>query len=168
MANVDRETDFRGRQPNERLIFLVRAHPFTFFKVGLIIVALLVVLVGAYASFGASSVSSFATFAVVPVVIFLVLRSYFSWYNSTSILTNERLIAVHQRGFFKRDLSEVAVGNILTTSHVLSGPFQTLFNFGDVKIRVSGATEDEIVLLGVTDPYGLQQKILKASERKET
>lgn len=163
MPNVDNQTDFRGRQPNERVIFLVRAHPFTFFKVGLIIVALLVLLVGAYASFGASSVSSFATFLLVPVVLFLVFRSYFSWYNSTSILTGDRLIAVHQLGFFNRDLSEVAVGNILTTTHVVSGPFQTLFNFGDVKIRVSGAAEDEIVLQGVTDPYGLQQKILKAS-----
>jgi len=157
------QLDFRGRQPDEKVIFLVRAHPFYFVKAGLVVVALLIILVASFASFGASSISSFAVFVIVPVVLWLGIRAYFSWFNSTSILTNERLIAVHQRGFFKRDLSEVAVKNILTTTHVVSGLFQTFFNFGNVKIRVSGATEDEIVLEGVTDPYGLQQKILKAS-----
>lgn len=155
--------DFRGRNPDEEVIFLVRAHPFYFLKAGLIIVALAILLLITFAGFGASSVSSFTTFIIVPIVLLVGFRTWFTWVNSTSILTNERLIAVHQRGLFVRDLSEVAVNNILTTNHTIKGPFQTLFNFGDVKIRVSGAAEDEIVLKGVTDPYNLQQRILKAA-----
>lgn len=158
---------FKGKNPGEKVIFLVRAHPFTFLRSGLEIVALLIVLVVIYAFFGPSSVSAWATFVILPIVLLLGFRVWFIWHNSTYVLTNERLIAVIQKGLFSRDLSEVVAKNILTVNHSISGPFQTLLNFGDIKIRVSGASEDEIVLKSVADPYSLQQMILKSSGRAD-
>lgn len=154
---------FKGKNLDESVIFLVRGHPFVFLKTGLAIVGMLIILVVLYAFFGASSVSAWATFIIVPIALFVGFRQWFNWSNSTYILTSERLIAVAQSGFFSRDLSEVIVGNILTVNHSVKGPFQTLLNFGNVNIKVSGTSEDEIVLRAVADPYSLQQKILKTS-----
>lgn len=158
---------FRGKNPGEQVLFLVRGHPFTFLRTGLAIVGLLVVLVVIFAFFGASGVSAWATFIIVPIVLAIGFRVWFIWSNSTYILTNERLIAVSQSGFFSRDLSEVVVRNILTVNHSVKGPFQTFLNFGNVNIKVSGTSEDEIVLRAVADPYSLQQKILAASGKSD-
>ncbi|MBI3495495.1 PH domain-containing protein [Candidatus Berkelbacteria bacterium] len=161
------DIQFRGKNPDEEVVFLVRAHPFFFMKSGFIAVALLIILVVIFSQFGASSVSSWAIFIIVPIIALLIFHRWFLWSNSIYVLTNERLIAVWQKGFFSRDLAEVDVDNILTTNHTIKGLFQTFFNFGDIKIRVSGTSEEEIVLREVYDPYKLQQKILLASKHKE-
>lgn len=158
---------FKGKNQGEQVMFFVRGHPFTFLRIGLAIVGLLVVLVVIFAFFGASGVSAWATFIIVPIVLAAGFREWFIWSNSTYILTNERLIAVSQSGLFSRDLSEVVVRNILTVNHSVKGPFQTFLNFGNVNIKVSGTSEDEIVLRAVADPYSLQQKILTASGKSD-
>lgn len=154
---------FKGKNPGEEVLFVVRSHPFVFLRTGLGIVGLLIALVVIFAFFGASGVSAWATFIIVPITLAVGFREWFIWSNSTYILTNERLIAVSQSGFFSRDLSEVVVRNILTVNHSVKGPFQTFLNFGNVNIKVSGTSEDEILLRAVADPYSLQQKILTAS-----
>lgn len=163
------ETDltFQGENPDETILFVLRRHPWTLFHAGLVLVVLLVVLTVVLVRFQGSWVTSWTIFLLGPLSLYLAARSWFLWSSSIYVLTNERLIAVDQTGWFHRTVSELALTDILKISHQVEGASATMFNFGDVKIVASGATEADLVLRAVYDPYEVQQRIIRA-KRGET
>ena len=74
------------------------------------------------------------------------------WWNQIYIITSDRVVTVEQRGWFSRSMSESTLENILYINHEVKGPLKTLFGFGDVRIRASGVTEDEIVFYNIPNP----------------
>ena len=157
---------FQGENADETIVFVLKRHPWTLFYSGLIIVVLLLLLTAIFVKFQGSWVTSWAIFLLLPIALYLTFRAWFLWTNSMYVLTNQRLIVVDQRGWFDRKVGELALMDILKISHEVKGAGATMFNFGDVAIIASGATEADLILSAVYDPYEVQQRII-ATKRGE-
>jgi hypothetical protein len=161
--NIDISTDeltFRGQRPDERLIFLLHQHPWVLFRRGLMIVTLLLVLGLVFVVFGPGPLLSLAIFGIVPIALYLFVTAWYTWSNTVFVLTDHRIIAVYQRGWLARNVSETELENIVSIEHAIEGFSKSLFNYGILNIHSSGAAETEILLENIYDPYGVQQKIL--------
>lgn len=164
---ADNDLEFEGENPEEKIVFVLHRHPWSLLKNGLTIVMLLLVLTGSVLAFGASRTTSIVIFIIVPLILYFLARTWFTWSNSVYVLTNERLISVHQAGWFVRSVTEVTLTNITTIGHDVRGAAATLFNFGDIIIQSSGAKEKDMTLTMVYNPYEVQQRIVRA-QRGET
>lgn len=153
---------FQGENPDESIIFVLRRHPWTLFKSGVTVIFLLLIITAIFIKFQGSWVTSWTFFILLPISLYLVLRTWFIWSNSMYVLTNQRLIVVDQRGWFDRKVGELALDDILKISHEVTGAGATMFNFGDVAIIASGATEADLILRAIYDPYEVQQRIIRA------
>lgn len=156
---------FRGQRASEEAIFAIHQHPWFFFKPGVKVIAAIVILVLVIKFAGLSGIFSIA-FAVLGLFIaYETAQVWFRWTNTTYVLTNERIIAVAQNTWFSRSVTEAPLANIMTVNHEIAGPIHSMLNFGNVAIRSSGATENEIVLKNVYDPFDVQQRILDTAKK---
>lgn len=156
------ELTFEGENPNEKMLFILRRHPWTLANTGVVIVVLLWVMTYVFMKYQGSWVTSWALFLIAPVILYLAFRAWFLWNNSVYVLTSDRLICVDQLGWFRRTVTEINLGDILKISHDIKGPAATMFNYGNVDISASGATETDLSLAAVYDPYDVQQQIVRA------
>tara|TARA_B100001971_G_C18203692_1_gene546213 strand:- start:744 stop:1430 length:687 start_codon:yes stop_codon:yes gene_type:complete len=95
-------------------------------------------------------------------------RTWRLWYYSMLVLTDKRLIIINQLGSFDRSVSQVELENTLDISYRKKGFLQTLFNFGSIKIQVTGLEKLEVINL--PNPSLIQQDIfdLRDEHSKET
>lgn len=155
---------FQGEDPNETVVFVLRRHPWTLIHTGLIVLFLLLMITAIFLYFQGSWVTSWGIFILLPIALYLGLRAWFIWANSMYVLTSERVIAVDQTGWFNRTVRELSLDNIMTISHGIQGATATLMNFGDVYIQASGASESDLSLTKIYDPYEVQQRIVRAKK----
>jgi len=116
----------------------------------------------------------FAVFAISPTGLILAVtivlaiiigitiahHAWYSWNRTTVMLTTDRIIFLEQRGFFKRELTELPLHSIHQVSHSVSGILHTLFGFGTVTVATIGA-QQPMTISNVPDPYAIQQEILQ-------
>lgn len=98
--------------------------------------------------------------AVVGLSIFS--RAMYNFSQSVFLITTERLINVHQDGFFKRKITETEIDKVQDASSETKGLFKMMLKFGDLIIRTAGATAGtEIMVENIPNPYEVQQRIAK-------
>lgn len=156
------ELTFRGEDPDERVLFVLRRHPWRLISAGLWIVGLMLLLTAIFLKAQASPVTSYAVFIIVPICLYIAVRAWFLWANSMYVLTTERIITVDQSGWFQRTVRELQLATIMTLTHKIAGPSATMLNYGDVYVQASGAGESDLTLVAVYDPYEVQQRIMRA------
>lgn len=160
------EFNFSGQKKEEKVILIMKQHPWVIVKPAFkILVVVIVTTIAVKISLGFSSTMGFPyIFGLIGLVllIYAASKNYFVWQNSILVLTSSRLIIVDQNGWFNRTVTETNLENILTINHVIKGPVRTMLNFGDLNIRASGVVEDEIIFYDVYNPYDMQQAIIKA------
>lgn len=142
----------------------MRKHLWTLFMPSLVLVISLLVVVGAFTLWKASWITSIIFFIGAFIVLNIFIKAFFVWRSSTYILTNERVIIAEQNGWLNRSVKEANLDDILMINHTIEGFFPTMFNYGRVALNVSGATENELVLDNLYDPYGVQQVIFQAKK----
>lgn len=162
------ELTFRGQRPGERVIFLLHQHPYILMRTGLLIVGLGLVIAAIYLWSGIGLLLSIATLGLVPVIIYLSVTIWYRYVNTMYVLTDHRVIAVYQRGWFLRNVAETELENIVSVEHTIEGFAKSILNYGALNIHSSGAAETEILLENVYDPYGVQQKILDFAKQTTT
>jgi len=158
--------DWMNKKEDEEIILIVRQHPWYFFVPAISILAVFGVLAMIFIFFRSSQVLSWATVVALAMSLYILARAWFVWQSQTYVISNERLVGVEQRGWFTHSVSEATLENILFINHVIKGPIKTMLNFGDVHIRASGVTEDELVFRNVANPYEIQQLVVKAQKTK--
>ncbi len=156
------ELTFRGEDPDERVLFVLHRHPWRLMPAGLLVVVLLLILTAIFLFAQASPLTSYAIFILLPICLYIAAHAWFTWANSIYVLTTERVITVDQSGWFSRTVRELQLTTIMTLTHKITGPSATMLNFGDVYVQASGASESDLTLLAVFDPYEVQQRIMRA------
>lgn len=156
---------FKGQRAGEDAVFAIHQHPWFFFKPGVKVIAAALILILIIKFAGLSLLFTIGFFIVAPFTLYEIAQAWFRFSNTMYVLTNERVIAVVQNSWFSRGVIETPLDNVLTVNHEVAGPIRSVLNFGDVAIRSSGATEDEILLKDVFDPYDVQQKILDTAKQ---
>lgn len=153
------EFRFTGQGPNEDVLVVMQRHPMVLFKAGLIVSVGLILVVASFAIFGASSYSSLIATIYIILALIYGFASWHVWQKSHYIVTNNRVISMLQKSLFHRVISEVPIKLIKNVSYETSGLFQTILDYGAVKVLTSGKDEPDVSFLDISHPYGVQQRI---------
>lgn len=82
------------------------------------------------------------------------------FYLDTWIVTDHRLLEIHQLGLFKRDISELRLSKIQDVNVKVEGILPTFFNYGEVVIQTAGAIP-EFKFEQVPNPQLIKDRILQ-------
>lgn len=82
------------------------------------------------------------------------------YYLDTWIVTDHRVLEIHQIGLFKRDISELRLSKIQDVSVKIEGMMPTFFNYGDVIIQTAGVVQ-EFKFEEIPDPQRIKDEILR-------
>ncbi len=154
------EFHFKGQQPGERVALVLRQHPFVLVEHALKVVGLLLLAVFSFTFAHVASIMVWLGAAFIIAAIIIGIRSWYGWWNTMLLLTNERVLFVEQKGFANRKMSEALLDHIQFVTNQIQGVIHTMFNFGDVKVQTAGSQES-LLLRQLYDPYEIQQNITK-------
>ena len=87
------------------------------------------------------------------------------------VLTNQRIVDIKQRGFFRREVSSLLLPRVQDVTTDVSGVLPSLLGIGDIKVQTAGEDVD-FVMHGIPLPEQMRDLILKyvstVEERKDT
>jgi len=70
---------------------------------------------------------------IVPLIVFAFwFHRWVGWYYSVYIVTNRRIVEIHQKGFFDRSVQEWQLDKIYNVNYHVNGFQAVLFGFGDI------------------------------------
>ena len=150
---------FEGQKPSEEVWLHLKRHPMTMYRLGLGLVGFALLVTAVLVIFGASAFSSIGLSAYILIGGYYAFKAWFIWHNCHYILTTERVIAVDQKGFFHRGVSEAPLDKIQNVAYEVEGPYQTFLDFGTVRILTAGQKEADVEFLFIAHPYDVQQEI---------
>lgn len=133
--------DFPGQQAGESVEMVFRQHPLVmrkelFVGLGLILVGVLPLdFPQVYASESLSSF--FLKFAISMPLIVLVIWfwRWIGWYYSVFIVTDRRILEIHQKGLFNRQVNEWQHDKILNMNYHIPGFQAVIFSYGTITVR---------------------------------
>ncbi|MDB5179048.1 MAG: hypothetical protein JWN01_991 [Patescibacteria group bacterium] len=135
------DQQFPGQHDGEEVIFLFRQHPLVMRKA--LILGLLVILVGVLPLdfpqiYSSPAAAAFLTKIAlgIPVIVFLAwFYRWVGWYYTMYIVTDRRILAIKQKGFFNRKVDEWQLDDISNVNYHINGFQAVLFGFGDITAR---------------------------------
>jgi hypothetical protein len=156
------EFSFNGQRDGEKVMEVVKNHPFVLFLPGLETVLAFAIGAAVMIFFTESQISGVILLVAIAVGLGIFGRAYYNYSQSVLLITNQRLINVHQDGFLKRKIIETDMDKIQDASSEVKGLFKVMLKFGDLIIRTAGATAGtEILVENIPNPYEVQQRIAK-------
>lgn len=152
---------FEGQRENEDILWFSRQHPYVFALTGYLLIFVLLFSSFPLFIFGTTPIAiKFFLFFLVLVIVVMAVK-IFIWWNTIYVLTNQRVIGIHQSRIFFRRVSEVPLENIQNISHTKEGMPQHLLNYGSVEIQTSGG-KIALIIEQIPNPYSVEQQILEA------
>lgn len=167
---------FPGKEPDEQIIMALRCHKIVIGQkiFGLVIGCLIPVAIywaGTRYTNWLDDRSGILYTTVILVFslfeLFLLLFVYHAWVNyylDLWIITNERIIAMEQRGLFNRSVSELRLNRIQDVSSEVKGFLPTLFKYGRIHIQTA-AEQDMFEFKDIPNPEIVARQILELHER---
>lgn len=104
--------------------------------------------------------SLFLLFVYLLIIWQILFISLTDYYLDTWIVTDHRILDIHQIGLFKRDVAELRVPKIQDINVEVKGLLATFFDYGDVIVQTAG-TMPEFNLRQIPHPYKVKDKILE-------
>ena len=158
---------FPEQRKGEKTYLLEHKHPFLMIKPVLILLVALIIL------FFLLRITRFTINSFYVLIFFIIIFGLYgfwawsSWQKTLYILTNLRALVIQQKGFFSKEVAEAPLDNIRDIRWKRIGFWATLFNFGEVKIKVLGGIS-AIHWPGIAKPNLIQEKIQEAIEDIES
>ena len=157
-----KEFTFDGQRADESVEEVVKNHPYILLWPGLKSVCLLAVPIAVLIFWGASTAFTIATFLALLIAFSIFGTTYYEFASSVLIITNQRVLYLDQKGFFRRKITETNLDKIQDVASDTSGMIRTSLDFGDLIIRTAGASAgSEITVKNIAHPYQVQQAISK-------
>jgi hypothetical protein len=102
---------------------------------------------------------------VALVALYIFLGAVFEYQRSVSLVTNQRLILVDQRGFWQKIIKELPLDKIVESRVVKKGIIESLADCGSIEIFSGGTHDPESVakIPRVALPYEILQEIGRIS-----
>lgn len=165
----DANISFEGEWPNENVIFLRRAHPFTnaSWVIGALISLLAPFLIWFF--FSLLPVTLIHISPLTGLVLFLTwflivlgisFQRFLFWYFNFDLLTNERIVDFDFISIFSHKISQAALGRIQDVTVEKSGVAQNFFDYGHITVQTAGEVPN-FTFESVTDPEGCAKQILE-------
>ncbi len=99
--------------------------------------------------------------------LFLTLSIFIIWlsyYLNLQVITDRRIVDVHQEGLFSHTVSELHIENIEDVTSDTKGLFGTLFNYGMVYVQTAASIE-RFEFDNVPNPAAIEKLILDLYEK---
>ncbi len=126
--------EFPGQHPDEKVVLVFRQHPVVLRMQ--LIYGMLAILIG-MGPLLAWPLSNLALqiFLGIPVLVLVYWFYYWiGWYYSVYIVSDQRLIDIHQKGLFNRKVSEVGFDKIQSINYHINGLQAALLKYGDITV----------------------------------
>jgi len=160
-------------EPGEKVVRETRKH-WLLFVVGLLPYALLALLPYVVPSllsvipeeYGAFRIepSSSAMRALTGVWLLLVWTSawgsFTRYYLNVWVLTTERIVAIKQHGYFRREVSSALLNRVQDVTSDVTGVLPSLLGLGNINVQSAGAT-NELHMRGIPRPEEMRDLILR-------
>lgn len=155
------EFTFNGQHENEKVIMIVKNHPFVLFFPGVKAVFFLIMGI-ASVLFISNPATGLILLICVLIAIGIFVRRYYDFNQSVFIITDQRVISVEQDGFWKRKIIETERNKIQDITSDTKGFFRIMIKYGNLIIHTAGSSENsQIIVKNIPNPYEIQQKIAK-------
>jgi len=113
-------------------------------------------------------VSVYSAIILIAWIVFFIIWT--NYYLDVLIVTDERIIDVEQKGFFRREVSTVRLDKIEDMSISINGVLATFLDYGTIRIQ-SAAEAREFIIRDIPEPnkvksviYDLHSKMIEASQ----
>lgn len=163
-------SDTINLQPHERILHTLRRHPITFVpKIALCVLLFLLPFILSPLfrdalegpTWGPVLILFGSAFLLLVLVFFHAL--FIDYYLDIWVVTNDRIIDVHQSGLFKRTIAELDLKQVQDVTSEIVGVFGTFFNYGNVGIQTAGAKQ-RFDFQNVARPHEIRGELLKLAE----
>jgi hypothetical protein len=139
--DVHIDHDFPGQQTGEIVELVFRQHPLVmrkelFVGLGLILFAVLPLdFPQVYASPALSNFCIKLALGMPIIVLIYWFWRWIGWYYSVYIVTNRRLLEIHQKGLFNRKVNEWQHDKVLNINYHIPGFQAVIFAYGTITMR---------------------------------
>lgn len=162
---MQEDYSFEGQRPDEEVRDVINSHPYIVYPPGLRSV---LGISAAVALFLFVPIVWYLSLVLILISIIYFFNAFYSYRETIAIITNQRIFAVNQRGFFKRQVAETDLNKIVDVTSETQGFTKTLLKYGDLIVRTAGAHEQgNIVLKNIPHPYNVQQLIANIGRYKD-
>ncbi|HSX00727.1 MAG TPA: PH domain-containing protein [Candidatus Saccharimonas sp.] len=97
---------------------------------------------------------------IVPLVVAVWwFHRWVGWYYSVYILTNRRIVVIHQKGFFDRSVDEWQLDKIYNVNYHINGLQAVMFGFGEITAQT---IMGDFVMPTIYHPTDVHRRILEA------
>jgi len=86
--------------------------------------------------------------------------TFTKYFLNAWILTNDRVVTIKQRGFFRREVSSLLLSRVQDVTTNVVGVIPSLLGIGNIKVQSAGA-EIEFTMRGIPRPEEMRDLILK-------
>ena len=89
------------------------------------------------------------------------------YYLDLWAISDRRIVAIEQNGFFKRRLSSFRLERLQDMNITVKGLIPTLLNFGTIEAQTAGGSNEEFKTDNMPDPRGLKALIIHAADVRQ-
>jgi hypothetical protein len=102
------------------------------------------------------------------IINWMILANLWTdYYLDLWIITNRRIVAIDQRGFFRRFLSSFRLERLQDMNINVSGLIPTLLNYGTIEAQTAGGSNEEFKTDHMPDPRGLKALVINAADERQ-
>lgn len=170
--------DFPGRQPDEKVLMVIRKHAIVFIRNLLVflvasILPLLIFLMiwsGSFPLSEGGTVSAVGYLGASLYFLYSLALLLISWLDDEFdlfILTDHRLIDITQVSFLKRTVATTPLNQIQDTTSDIHGVLGTLLNYGSIDVQTAAGDASSFTIDHVPNPAMVARKILTYAEERK-
>lgn len=155
---------------NEPMVLFVRRHWFSFLPWAILVLFIVLAPIILFSiSLGQTNILALSQTIRVSIILgtsayylfalAIFLAVWIDFYLDVTIVTEQRLIDIHQDGLFNHRISEQSLLRVQDVSVRVLGPFQTMMQFGTVYVETAGE-EQNFVMVNLPKPNLIADKIM--------
>lgn len=91
-------------------------------------------------------------------------NTFTKYYLDVWIITTQRIIDVHQLGFFRRTVTSFLLSRVQDVTTSVHGFLPTVFHFGTLRVETAGDASENFAMDGIPRPEDLRNLILREVE----
>lgn len=155
---------FDGKEPWEEVKLVVHPHLATLVRPMILLLLVWVAIGVLFYFFKASWVTGYAMLGALAFTVFYAAKEIFLWWNTTTIITDYRVVQILQRSLFNREVAATMWSNVQSVTVYTPGVLPSMFGFGMI-VCDPGGSEKTVDLFAVPDAYRVQQMALTLMRR---
>jgi hypothetical protein len=155
------EKSFSGQRDGEKVLVVFRRHVITMRKGFLIWYCLVMTSIVVFV-FPLPSWRWWVGSVMVALGSLYFLYHWLLWYFSVSVVTNERIRQITQKGFFKKSVIDISLSKIHSLSYTVPGFMAGLYHYGTIIIQTEVG---DLTLTYISHPDKIYDEIQMAVDK---